>query len=1323
MNGNSTPSTTNSPLTERLDVSFALKAAQLGVWELDPVTKIINWDDRCRELFGLVKDNQLPYEQAIRYIHPDDVSRVDEAVRQAMNPRSDGYYDATYRTLGAADGVLRWVRFTGRSYFNTTGDVYRFAGIAMDVTEEIDAVMAQRKARESEMELAFAIDAAELGVWELNPQTNTVRGNARLKDWFGLQPDDEIPLSLAIDAIAKHDQLRVTEAIWQALQYESGGQYETEYTIVHPATGQERVVRAKGKAQFGPDQLVIRFNGTLQDITERKRAEEAQQASDAMFRALIQEAPIATMLLTGPDHVIELANERMIQMLGKGTAILGKPAIEAIPGLAAQSYLNLLNTVFASGEVYEAKAMPGELCMNGISATYYFDFTYKPIFDLSGAVYGILSMAVDVTEQVLARQRIEQSQQQLLALFEQSPVAIAIISEDNLTFRMTNPFYCELVGRSADQLVGKPLLEALPELRGQGFDVLLQNVFTTGIPFIAKEIPVDFVRNNQLETIYVDFTYQPHWGTAQADDKEVVSSVLVVCTDVTQQVRSRRQVEASETKMRSLIEAAPVAIGLFVGRDLIIDMPNKTFIDIVGKGPDIAGKPLREVMPELLTENQPFLQILDDVYTTGQPFQSFGSMVKIVQQGVMTHNYYNITYSPLRDETGEIYAILDVAVDVTGQILTQQELERQKTYLQNALAIADLGTFAVDVSTNTGTYSENIQRWFGLPSTMAPMEVIIDKVHPDDRHLVRKIINQAKGGNDETQHDFVYRVIGSSEDELVYLRSLGKMQDADGETKSIIGIIENVTAQIQARQAIEKSEQNLRSIVESAPFPIGVYVGREMRIQLANQSIIDVWGKGNDVIGKRYAEILPELKNQQIYEQLDRVYLTGVPFHAKNQRVDIVVDGVLQPFYFNYSFTPMYDASGQIYGVMNTAAEITDLVMAKQQVEEAEANLRAAVELAELVTWRLNIKQGTVSYSPRFMDWLGFSTDTATLDEAFNPVPDDYRKSVARALEATWQPGSSGFYDNEHPVVNRLTGQMRIIHAQARLVYDANGNPAFLNGTAQDVTEQRRVQQELERQVAERTQQLQMLVLDLERSNRNLQQFAYVASHDLQEPLRKIQSFGDLLKSQYAAQLGDGVDFLSRMQTASNRMSTLIKDLLTFSRISTQQEDATEVSLAEVANTTLSDLELTIQETGAVVEVGALPTILGDRSQLGQLFQNLISNALKFRRTTASGQPVTPVIRLEAEQVSANELPATVRPTRLATVYYRIDVADNGIGFDTKYLDRIFQVFQRLHGKSEFAGTGIGLAICEKVVANHGGAITATSQLGQGATFSIYLPV
>lgn len=247
-----------------------------------------------------------------------------------------------------------------------------------------------------------------------------------------------------------------------------------------------------------------------------------------------------------------------------------------------------------------------------------------------------------------------------------------------------------------------------------------------------------------------------------------------------------------------------------------------------------------------------------------------------------------------------------------------------------------------------------------------------------------------------------------------------------------------------------------------------------------------------------------------------------------------------------------------------------------------------------------------------------------------------------------------------------------------------------------------------ERKAAEIT--LQLFTKKLQRSNQELQDFASVASHDLQEPLRKIQAFGDLLVREYGSVLPEpGQEYLKRMQNAAGRMQVLINDLLAFSRVTTKAQPFVPINLQRVVQEVLSDLEVKIQQVNGQVEVGDLPTIDADPLQMRQLFQNLLSNSLKFNRPD---QP--PLISLQARLVQA--------PTE-AIELCEIWVQDNGIGFEEKYLDRIFTVFQRLHYRNEYEGTGVGLAICRKIAERHGGSITATSKLGEGATFIVTLPV
>lgn len=239
---------------------------------------------------------------------------------------------------------------------------------------------------------------------------------------------------------------------------------------------------------------------------------------------------------------------------------------------------------------------------------------------------------------------------------------------------------------------------------------------------------------------------------------------------------------------------------------------------------------------------------------------------------------------------------------------------------------------------------------------------------------------------------------------------------------------------------------------------------------------------------------------------------------------------------------------------------------------------------------------------------------------------------------------------------------------------------------------------------------------ELARSNAELQQFASVASHDLQEPLRKIQAFGNRLKNSCGDALNEqGRDSLERMQNAAGRMQTLIDDLLMLSRVTTRAQPFVTVDLNRVVNEVLSDLEVRIQQTGGKVEVSTLPKIDADPVQMQQLLQNLLSNALKFHK-----QETPPVVKLSSQLFDSQQQP--VIDGAIATSC-QIVVEDNGIGFEQKYLDRIFNVFQRLHSRSQYEGTGIGLAICRKIVERHQGSITAQSSLGQGAKFTVTLPI
>jgi PAS domain S-box-containing protein len=348
--------------------------------------------------------------------------------------------------------------------------------------------------------------------------------------------------------------------------------------------------------------------------------------------------------------------------------------------------------------------------------------------------------------------------------------------------------------------------------------------------------------------------------------------------------------------------------------------------------------------------------------------------------------------------------------------------------------------------------------------------------------------------------------------------------------------------------------------------------------------------------------------------------------------------------------------------------------------------------------------EGNMTYgNPSFLKRWGFADPEEFLGKPFWKfwLVEDRLEEIMQALRG------DGFWFDEIKAI-RKDGATFDVQVSAAMVFDGDGKPFALTSTSIDITERKRAERalrqardELEQRVVERT-------AELERSNRELQDFAFIASHDLQEPLRKIRAFGEMIVRGSGNILSEqSLDYLARMNKAVSRMHELLTSLLDYSRVTTKAAPFKRINLNQSVEASLSNLEILIRENRGHVEVGPLPTLEAEPVQMVQLFQNLIGNALKFRRS-----PEAPFIRIYANPGASGKDIAV----------YQILIEDNGIGFDEKDLAHIFVPFHRLHGRSTYEGVGMGLAICKKIVGRHGGEITAKSKLGKGSTFILTLP-
>ncbi|QMU26639.1 sensor histidine kinase [Adhaeribacter radiodurans] len=470
-------------------------------------------------------------------------------------------------------------------------------------------------------------------------------------------------------------------------------------------------------------------------------------------------------------------------------------------------------------------------------------------------------------------------------------------------------------------------------------------------------------------------------------------------------------------------------------------------------------------------------------------------------------------------------------------------------------------------------------------------------------------------------------------------------------------------------------------------------------IETVNPAAARIFGyEPAEIIGQNVKILMPEPDRSQHDNYIQNYHRTGIgQIIGKGREVlGRRKDGTVFPFLLSISEVKLKEK--QIFtGIIH---DITNLKKAEAALRESENKITSIIQAAVDGIITIDTRGIIEMVNPSAARLFGYEANEL-LGKSINvlmPEPDHSRHD--------------GYMHNYH-----TTGRKKIIgigREVTGLRRDGTIFPFYLSiseveladrkvytGFIHDITQQKLNEEKLRRYAAE-----------LERSNLELQDFAYVSSHDLQEPLRKIQAFGDRLLTKEHANLSDqGKDYLERMLNAASRMQNLINDLLAFSRVTTKSKPFVRVSLEKILTEVLSDLEITIEQTQTQINRSPLPDIEAEPTQIRQLFQNLISNAIKFRKENEQ-----PIINIYARQLQRQaHLTATPGDQQV-----EISIEDNGIGFDEKYLDRIFNIFQRLEGH-KYEGSGIGLAICRKIAIRHGGDITAQSQVGVGTRFIITL--
>jgi PAS domain S-box-containing protein len=927
----------------------------------------------------------------------------------------------------------------------------------------------------------------------------------------------------------------------------------------------------------------------------------------------------------------------------------------------------------------------------------------KAYFDEAGKASRFSGTALDITEQEKSKEAAAMAAEQHSLAVESSDLGTFTINIDSGIVAYNNAFARILTGT---------------EEKGLNHKVFIEHIHPDDVALRTKAVEASHHTGKvQYTGRFVWKDGSIHWvkisGKYIKKDEDQVQFYSGVVQDVSNEVAAR----AEQHKMLSMIDNSTeyIAIANNEGQLTYMNNAGKTLIGLPHDA-DITQMNTRELYApaELGRVNK---QVLPALNRNGYWSGKLNLRHLVSGEEIPCYSNTVVLYDPV---TGESIGRGATLRDLRQEQVVQDALRDIETRFSNLVMQAPV---AIGIFTGENFLLETANDY--MLEILGADRSVIDRpllkaipqiIGQPFADILEEAYHSNKTKNGYELESLLYR--DRRLDHCYFNFVFSPVQQQGSNRRGIIVVGTEVTELVAAQKDIKESEQRFKSLLADAPIATSVYTGRDLTITVANDAMIHLWGKDNSVIGMKLADALPELQDQPFLEILQRVYTTGIAYHTPEQKANLVVDGELQSFYFNFTYKPLVNYYGEVYAILNMAVDITEQVQAREAERNIEDRLKTAIELAELGTWSLDPRTGITILSSRMKQWFGIDEDAPTLENDLSSIHPKDRNRVTMSIERALQPDSNGEYDEEYTVVNKKTGEEHILHARGKVLYDEEGRPYQMTGKAQDVTLQLATQRELEKLVDKQTQELQTAMADLERVNANLEQYAYVASHDLQEPLRKIRMFTDILQSKSSEELSDeSKNYLDRISAAAGRMSTLVKEILAFSKLRRKDEDFVDTDLNKIINDIRGDFEMAIAEKSIDFIVEELPNITGIPVQMNQLFYNLVGNAVKFSRSAPDSY-----IRITSKTLTPQEI-LHYPQLNASWPYCEIIVRDNGIGFDPVFAEQIFIMFRRLNTRESYPGTGIGLALCKKIMLNHSGDIFAHGAEGEGSSFHILIPL
>jgi PAS domain S-box-containing protein len=897
-----------------------------------------------------------------------------------------------------------------------------------------------------------------------------------------------------------------------------------------------------------------------------------------------------------------------------------------------------------------------------------------------GHIIGLICTYTDVTERRQAEEMLRRSLAQNQAILKTIPDTLFRIKADG-TYLDCHQGISRQLYNNYREYIGQKCQDVLPPFLAQELMAAIEQALVTKKVQVFEYQLVLPGENGGLYDRGRLYDYEAR--VSAIDDHEVLTMVR----DVSAKAEAQRSLKESEQRYRTLTETSQDMIFIF-NRDTSINYVNTYAAHELNSSPEqLIGQSVQDIFPRTFAT-----EIASKIYQVLRDKQ----LCTLEQQLNFAHQpvWWHFSLVPLRNETGILTTVLAVARNITERIKaeaalqqSQEKLRQSEQQLIRTLATAPIGITTCDLNGEFKSVNPALCQMLGYFASDLRQMSLADLVHPSDRPRLKSWIATFPASV-LSQSQKEYALIRQDGSEMIATIRVALVRDAAEKALQLVATIEDITERKRSQEQLLL----LSKAVESASDAIAITdsYGRSTYhnpafIELFGFSASDLAAVGGPQVLYRDASVAAEV--------FDTIFREG----SWQGEVEMLsTQGVTRQIFLRVD--AIQDATGEIIARVGVYRDITDRKQAIDALAESEERFRTLADTAPVLIWLADPHGNYTFFNQTWLEFTGRKIEQEQGQGWMSQIhPDDFQHCLREYLNAIEQSEPFRLLYR----LRRKDGEYRWLLNTGVPCKTPGGNLAGYIGSCIDISDRKKLEEEL----AERAKQL-------EQSNAELEQFAYVASHDLQEPLRTIASYTQLLARRYEGQLDEKADkYIHYVVDGAQRMQTLIDDLLKYSRVSTSRQELQPVDCQEILEQAIGHLKVAIRQAGAEVSLDPtcprLPVVLGDATQLLQLFQNLISNGIKYRQPE-----VKPVVQIAA------------KPSQFKNSVgcWLFAVKDNGIGIDPQHRDRIFLIFQRLHTRNEYPGTGIGLAVCHKIVERHQGQIWVESQLGQGATFYFTLP-